>query len=80
MAKTLKSISFTTLLLLVLFISAEIPKSEATCETFLGEATVSNPCRRRNCAASCSAEYTESCKGLCELHDNEVHCHCYRRP
>ncbi|XP_010431437.1 PREDICTED: defensin-like protein 205 [Camelina sativa] len=78
MAKTLNSICFTSLLLVLLFISAEIPKSEANhCDKFLGEATVSYPCRERECEAQCHAHYEHSCKGECEDHDHEEHCHCY---
>ncbi|XP_006298834.2 defensin-like protein 205 [Capsella rubella] len=89
MAKTL--ICFTSLLLVLLFISAEIQKSQANdCDRFLGEATVSYPCRERECEAQCHEHYEHSCKGECEdhdhdhghhdhddHHDHEEHCHCY---
>ncbi|VVB11574.1 unnamed protein product [Arabis nemorensis] len=81
MAKTFNSICFTTLLLVVLLISAEIPKSEAqACNRFLGEATLLNPCRDIACQARCPVRYPGSCRGVCEAHDNElylIHCHCY---
>ncbi|KFK42367.1 hypothetical protein AALP_AA2G246200 [Arabis alpina] len=79
MAKTFNSICFTTLLLVVLLISAEIPKSEAqaTCNVFRGEATVRNPCKNNACQARCLVDYPGACRGVCELHDNELHCHCY---
>ncbi|KAG7576174.1 hypothetical protein ISN45_Aa03g005970 [Arabidopsis thaliana x Arabidopsis arenosa] len=85
MAKTLNFICFTTLLLVLLFISAEIPKAEANCDTYLGEATVSYPCRERECEAKCYEHYPHSCRGECEHHDHvvhtheEEHCHCYGR-
>ncbi|CAA0381465.1 hypothetical protein ISN44_As03g005450 [Arabidopsis suecica] len=86
MAKTLNSICFTTLLLVLLFISAEIPTAEANCDTYLGEVTVYYPCRERDCEAQCYEHYPHSCKGECEHHDHvvhhdheEEHCHCYGR-
>ncbi|CAH2054945.1 unnamed protein product [Thlaspi arvense] len=87
MAKTLNSICFTTLLLVVLLISAEIPKNEATCTKFLGEAAVPYPCKESVCEAKCAEHYHESCRGECEDHDHGVHltndhdehCHCYGR-
>ncbi|CAA7062103.1 unnamed protein product [Microthlaspi erraticum] len=81
MAKTLNSICFTALLLVVLLISAEIPKSEAQaqCNRFLGEASGVNPCTRRACEARCPMQYTGSCRAACEVHDGELHCHCYAR-
>ncbi|VVA96604.1 unnamed protein product [Arabis nemorensis] len=91
MAKIFNSICFTTLLLVVLLISAEIPKSEANsnCDKFLGEAVLlSYPCREHACEAKCLEHYHESCKGECEehdhddhhhveSHDDDEHCHCY---
>ncbi|KFK37982.1 hypothetical protein AALP_AA3G054900 [Arabis alpina] len=88
MAKSFTSIGFTVLLLVVLFISAEIPKSEANCDKFLGEAVVSHyPCSEHACEAQCAEHYHESCKGECEEHDDHhyhlanhddhEHCHCY---
>ncbi|CAH8353296.1 unnamed protein product [Eruca vesicaria subsp. sativa] len=90
MAKTTSSICFTTLLLVVLFISAEIPKSEASCTKFLGEAILSYPCSESSCEAKCAEHYHESCRGECEDHDHhhdgvhltnddDDHCHCYGR-
>ncbi|KAL1211764.1 Defensin-like protein [Cardamine amara subsp. amara] len=91
MAKTLNSICFTTLLLVVLFISAEIPKSEANkCDKYLGEVvTVPQPCKERVCEAQCHEHYEHVCKGECEEnhddgvhvnnhdHDDLEHCYCY---
>ncbi|AEE74286.1 unnamed protein product [Arabidopsis thaliana] len=76
MAKTFSSICFTTLLLVVLFISTEIPKSEAHCDHFLGEAPV-YPCKEKACKSVCKEHYHHACKGECEYHGREVHCHCY---
>ncbi|KAF8089658.1 hypothetical protein N665_0500s0023 [Sinapis alba] len=92
MAKTISSICFTTLLLVVLFISAEIPKSEATCTKYLGEAILAYTCSESYCEAKCAEHYHESCRGECEDHDHhhhhdslhltndhDDHCHCYGR-
>ncbi|CAH8353299.1 unnamed protein product [Eruca vesicaria subsp. sativa] len=78
MAKTLNTMCFTTLLLVVLLISTEISKSEANsnCNQFLGEAPV-HPCKERACKKVCREHYYNSCKGECEKHDYEEHCHCY---
>ncbi|CAA7062106.1 unnamed protein product [Microthlaspi erraticum] len=80
MAKTLNSICFTALLLVVLLISTEIPKSEAqACDRFLGEASGVNPCTARGCQARCPVQYPVSCRSACEVHDGELHCHCFGR-
>ncbi|CAA7062108.1 unnamed protein product [Microthlaspi erraticum] len=80
MAKTLNSICFTALLLVVLLISAEIPKSEAQpCNRFLGEGAVANPCTNSACQTRCPVQYRGSCRATCEPHDGELHCHCYAR-
>ncbi|CAG7890903.1 hypothetical protein BRARA_A03711 [Brassica rapa] len=76
MAKTLNSICFATLLLVVLLMSTEIQKSEATCKKFLGEAPV-HPCKEKACKEVCKEHYYHSCKGECEMHGYEEHCHCY---
>ncbi|EOA31792.1 hypothetical protein CARUB_v10015014mg [Capsella rubella] len=78
MAKILGSICFTTLLLVVLLISSEIPKSEGHCKKFIGEAPFYHPCREKACEASCKEHYPHvACKGECEDHHGEEHCHCY---
>ncbi|VVA96603.1 unnamed protein product [Arabis nemorensis] len=79
MAKIFNSVCFTTLVLVVLLISAEIPKSEANskCKKFLGEAPVGNKCKEKACEAICAQYYYNSCKGECEKHGYEEHCHCY---
>ncbi|CAA7015886.1 unnamed protein product [Microthlaspi erraticum] len=82
MAKSVSIIA--TLLLVVLFISAEIPKSEASCNKYLGGVHV-YPCKESECEAKCREHYHESCKGECEDHDahlmndNDEYCHCYGR-
>ncbi|KAG5416434.1 hypothetical protein IGI04_004001 [Brassica rapa subsp. trilocularis] len=54
----------------------EIQKSEATCKKFLGEAPV-HPCKEKACKEVCKEHYYHSCKGECEMHGYEEHCHCY---
>ncbi|VVB11573.1 unnamed protein product [Arabis nemorensis] len=82
MAKTFNSICFTTLLLVVVLISAEIPKSEAqTCNRIIGESRAGIPCRNLDCQVSCQVQYRLACRGVCErLDDNELHCNCYETP
>ncbi|CAN8269637.1 unnamed protein product [Cochlearia groenlandica] len=89
MAKTImSSIYFTTLLIVVLFISSEIPKSEATCHRVLGLAVnVTVPCRERACEAACVAQFPLTCRGECEdllrsvrvMNDIDDVCRCYGR-
>lgn len=58
------------------WICTEIQKSEATCKKFLGEAPV-HPCKEKACKEVCKEHYYHSCKGECEMHGYEEHCHCY---